>query len=290
MTRSLAVGLWFTLFCGPALAFAQDNVQARPQPGREVGTPTDVRRPEGEEEKAWTFEGDFSFYSAYLFRGYNNVDTGYIFQPELTVTRHVGINDQLSLDIYASAWSNIAEDTPKTSGPRHWNEFDGTFGVGFNFLEKWSLAVEYLYYMSPANDFDDVHEIGVILAYDHWLAPAIGYYREIDDRNGDEDTYLEVKLEPALPKITAIPLLEKLELSVPMVLGMSLDGYYLGADGHNAFFGYASIGLSASYPITDHWSVVGGVEYHHLFADNIEDLNSDSDYKVVGRIGVAFEY
>jgi len=71
---------------------------------------------------------------------------------------------------------------------------------------------------------------------------------------------------------------------------MSLDGYYLGSDGHNAFFGYAAIGLSASYPITDNWSLIGGVEYHYLFADNIEDLNSDSDYKVVGRIGVAFAY
>jgi hypothetical protein len=195
-------------------------------------------------------------------------------------------DDTFSLDVYASVWSNIAEDTPKTSGPRHWNEFDATLGVGFNFGD-WSIALEYLYYNSPANDFDDIHEVGVILAYDHWLAPSIGYYQEIDDRNGPQDTYLEFKLEPTLP---SIPWLEELEVTVPMVLGTSLDGYYLGPDGDNSFFGYAAIGLSASYPLNDNWSVVGGVEYHHLFADNIEDLNSDSHYKVVGRIGVAFEY
>ena len=275
MTRWLLAGIWLVFICGP---------------GREVGTSTDVREPqdtEVEEQKDWTFEGDFSFYSAYMFRGYNNVDTGYIFQPELVVTRHVTLNDQFSFDVYGSVWSNIAEDTPKTSGPTHWNEFDATAGVGFNFLDKWSLALEYLYYNSPANDFDDVHEIGVILAYEHWLAPSIGYYQEIDDRNGPQDTYLEFKLEPKLP---SCPRLEKLEVTVPMVLGTSLDGYYLGSDGHNAFFGYASVGLSASYALTDNWFVVGGVEYHHLFADNIEDINSDSDYKVVGRIGVAFEY
>ena len=79
-------------------------------------------------------------------------------------------------------------------------------------------------------------------------------------------------------------------MKASVFVGTSLDGYYLGPDGDNSFFGYASIGLSASYALTDNWFVVGGVEYHHLFADNIEDINSDSDYKVVGRIGVAFEY
>ena len=279
--------LWFValwLFCSSAAALAQDGSNVQPRQGREVGTQTDVKEPADEEEqKDWTFEGNVQYFTAYMFRGYNNVDTGYIFQPELTLTRHLAINENLSLDIYGSVWSNIAEDTPKTSGPRHWNEFDAVAGVSFN-LGQFSVGLEYLWYNAPANDFDDIHEIGVLLAYEHWLAPSVGLYREIDDRNGEQDTYLELKLEPTLPSLGPV------ELTLPMVLGTSLDGYYLSSDGENAFFGYAAIGLSAAYPLNDNWSVIGGVEYHHLFADNIEDLNSDSDYKVVGRIGVAFEY
>jgi hypothetical protein len=280
LTLALLLGL-------SPVTLAQTRDTLQPGPQREVGTQTEANKPEKEEpQKPWTFEGGIDWVSAYMFRGYNNVDTGYIFQPYLNVTRHFDLTDQFSLDLYGGVWANYAEHTPKTSGPKHFNEFDANLGVTLNY-DKWSVGLEYLYYNSPANDFDDVHEVGVLLSYEHWLSPSIGYYREIDDRNGNEDTYLEFKLEPSLP---SPPFLKKLELTLPMVLGTSLDGYYFGSDGHNSFFGYAAIGLSASYPIAEHWSLKGGVEYHHLFADNLQDINSDSDYKIVGRIGVAFEY
>src|SRR5687768_4346819 len=145
------------LFCASA-AMGQDPSNVQPRQGREVGSQTEVKEPADEEEaKDWTFEGNLQYFTAYMFRGYNNVDTGYIFQPELTLTRHLAINEKLSLDVYGSVWANYAEHTPKTSGPEHWNEFDAVAGVSFN-LGEFSVALEYLYYNSPANDFDDIHE------------------------------------------------------------------------------------------------------------------------------------
>ena len=282
MRHWMVVGV-LAFWAGGVGAQEGQNVQGGPQ--REVGTRTEVNEVarDEEEQKDWTFEGGVDVLTAYMFRGYNNVDTGYIVQPYLDVTRHFTLSEELSLDVYGGVWSNIAEDTPKTSGPEHWNEFDAIAGVSFGFA-GFSVGVEYLYYNSPANDFDDIHEMGLLVGYEHWLSPSISLYREVDDRNGEQDTYLEFKIEPSLPSWGDF------EFSVPAVLGTSLDGYYTGSDGHNAFFGYAAIGLNASYPVTDNWSIVGAVEYHHLFADNIEAINDGEDYKVVGKIGVAFAY
>lgn len=233
----------------------------------------------------WSFEARVDYVTAYMFRGYNNVDTGYIFQPSATVTHSTTVNDNFSFDVYGNVWASISEETPGNSGPHRWNELDLTGGVSFAF-GKWSLGLEYLYYNSPANDFDDVHEAGVALGYDHWLAPSIALYRELDDRNGDEDTYLQFSIEPELPSLGV----EKLSFTVPVVLGTSLDGFYQDSDGHNEFFGFASIGLSATFALTDYLSLEAGVDYYQLLADSVEEMNSGGDYKVVGRFGVAFTY
>jgi hypothetical protein len=146
--------------------------------------------------------------------------------------------------------------------------------------------MKYLLYVSPADDFDQVQELGLVVKYEHWLNPIVSLYKEIEDRAGTDDWYLELSIEPVLWKGFD----DKFELSVPVVLGTSLDGFYTDSDGGNAFFGYASAGLWAEYTFVEHWKVYAAVEYLHLFADSVEEANSGDDYKVVGRIGLAFDY
>ena len=289
----VTVGLLGALAGGTWAGEADPEKPQLGKAGTEGGSKTDPKQPAGEVEadephKPWAFDGGIDYVTAYMFRGYNIVDTGYIFQPYANVTRGFLLREDgsRSLDVYGGVWASISEETPGNSGPRRWNELDLTAGITYN-CGPFSIGLEYLYYNSPADDFDDVNEMAVLFGYEHWLSPTIGVYREIDDRGGEQDTYLEFTIEPTLPSCPAVP---KLELTVPIILGTSLDGFYTDSRGHNEFFGYVSVGLSASYPLTENWSLVGGVEYMQLLADSVEEANDGTDYKVVGRFGVAFAY
>jgi hypothetical protein len=115
--------------------------------------------------------------------------------------------------------------------------------------------------------------------------PHVGYYVETRDRNGAEDTYLEAGIEPRFG-VANTPW----TLAAPVLLGMSLDGAYTTAGGHNSPFGYVSGGLKASYKLDDHWSLNAAVTYIHLWADSAIRANDGSRHVVVGTAGVGFSF
>ena len=249
-----------------------------------------VEPPEQREEGPFSLEAKVEAKTAYFFRGYNVMDTGYIFQPEATLSLRAIEWREYSFTPYFGVWNNISEVKGHDSSIwAHWTEFDATGGV---VIERgdWSLDVQWNYYVSPSDFFDSAHELGATLGYGGEifgvkLQPHVAVFRELDDQSDDdENTYLEAGLEPEFA------LAEKLTLSLPLTLGMSLDGYYQGGDGHNAFFGYGSAGARPAYQLNENWSVYAGVEYVHLFADSAEAANSGDDGKVIGVVGVSFTY
>ena len=295
--RALVIAAVALTHCSPARPLYADDPEGLPSGGGDVGNvrakvepPAQAGPPGQAEPPGPSVETKVEARTAYFFRGYNLIDTGYIVQPEATLSLWPVRLDPYTLTPYVGVWNNLSE----AKGPdgriwSHWTEFDATGGMAVE-RGEWSLDLQWNYYLSPSDFFDSTQEVGATLAYDGGLAgvefrPHVGLFRELDDQaDGDENTYLEAGVEPEFP------LTKKLGLAVPVTLGMSLDGYYRQGGGDNAFFGYAGIGLRPSYSIDEHWSVYAGVEYLRLFADSTVAANGGDEDEVIGVVGVAFNY
>jgi hypothetical protein len=254
---------------------------------------------------ALTLTGGVDYTTAYFFRGYNQEDTGLILQPYATVTAALVSNDNFTLNGYVGIWNSFQENKTlaAATGPSTWYESDLFGGLDFVF-GKFTLGTVYTFYTYPNGAFNTIQEIGFKVAYDDTdfmkdklsfaLKPYAAVYFETKDGNGSEDTYLELGIGPSfgVGKVGSAPV----TLSVPVVLGMSLDDYYLDADGDNELFGYGSIGLFASIPLGETgkfgtWTLTGGVQYIQLFAESAEAVNDGGkDNEFLGKVGVSFAY
>ena len=253
-----------------------------------------------------TLTGGVDYTTAYFFRGYNQEDTGLILQPYATITAALVSNDNFTLNGYVGIWNSFHEKKTlaAATGPDTWYESDLFGGLDFVF-GKITLGTVYTFYTYPNGAFNTIQEIGFKVAYDDTdfmkdrglsfaLKPYAAVYLETSDGNGTEDTYLELGIGPsfAVGSIGGAPI----TLSVPLVLGMSLDDYYLDDTGDNELLGYGSIGLFASLPLGEPgkfgaWTLTGGVQYIQLFADSAENLNDGgTDYEFLGKVGVSVAY
>ncbi|HWP39536.1 MAG TPA: hypothetical protein VNL70_01330, partial [Tepidisphaeraceae bacterium] len=206
-------------------------------------------------------------------------------QPELTITYTTDLGG-LELAPYVGVWANLT-DAPADGQPQWLNELDLYAGVDVALPHDFSLGFIYTLYNSPADVFDDIHEIGLTLSHSDFLNPAIGIYFEIDNRDtGRENTYLELSLTPGFD----MPGLERLRLDFPLVLGLTPDEYYTDQDGDGEVFGYASASVTATYALSDNWSLFAGVDYVQLLADSAKESNDGDSYQLVGRAGVSFSY
>jgi hypothetical protein len=255
---------------------------------------------------ALTLTGGVDWTTAYFFRGYNQEDTGAIFQPYATVTAALVSNDNFTLNGYVGTWNSYHSKKTLSSGSGNsgWYESDVFGGLDFVF-GKITLGTVYTFYTYPNGAFHTIQEIGFKVAYDDTdfmknngidfaLKPYAAVYFETDDANGSEDSYLEFGIAPTLGlgSIGGNPL----TLSVPVVLGCSIDDYYLDSGGDNEFFGYASIGGFVSIPIGapskyGTWTLTGGIQYIYLMADSAEVANDGGEnYELLGKVGVSFAY
>lgn len=286
----------------PSLALAQDMSPAQ-DPAPNTG--------------AIHFGADLNFATSYFFRGYNQEDTGLIFQPNIygygELLPDADANSTInSLRLKLGAWNSFhsEHDVAEGTGDEIWYESDlyailtATFGQGFY------ASLGYTAYTFPGNAFDTTHEVGLSVGYDDtevWanmgheafaLHPEIGLYKEVSDGNGTEDAYGEIKLTPGLIiDREMIPGFGKAAVTFPIVLGLSVDRYYLDSDGDNEFFGYIQGGVAVSLPITGiparygAWNLVGGVNYIQMLADSVELANDGGEeYELQGIIGVSMTY
>jgi hypothetical protein len=265
-----------------------------------------VAQDEGANTGAFHFGADLNLTTSYFFRGYNQEDTGLIFQPNVYTTFNAVDADDVNVDLKLGSWNSLHSE--KTASDDIWYESDlyaiatvGAFGFNFN--------VGYTFYTYPGDAFETVQELGLSTSFndtDFWndagfegftLAPTVGWYFEVDDGNGEEDQYIELGLYPSYQlDIEEVPVFGKAKVTVPLILGMSPDGYYLDSEGHNEFFGYWSAGVTLGVPLDlpskyGVWTANVGANYIGLLADSAQLANDGGeDYELQGFIGISMSY
>lgn len=236
------------------------------------------------ETSGLSLEAQVTVPTSYVFRGYVIEDDHFIVQPEVTATYETQVGD-LSIAPYFTAWANLT-DLSAPGDPEWFNELDLTLGTDIDLTHGFSLGLIYNYYNSPANFFDDVHEVGITLSHDCMINPSIGLFREIHNESNDENTYIELSLTPGFD----VPQIKNLHIDFPLVLGLTPDDYYTDSDGDSSLFGYASASVDATYVICEQWALFAGVDYIQMLSDSTEESNDGDEYKIVGRVGVKYSH
>ncbi|MEM1109934.1 MAG: hypothetical protein AAGH99_14715 [Planctomycetota bacterium] len=245
----------------------------------------------------WAAGGDFV--SQYYFRGFEQEDTGLIFQPFVEVSGPLGDS---GIDFTLGTWQSIhSEGTGAVDGgPSNWYESDLYAGLAYAINDEIGVSATFTGFYSPNNAFADIEEIAFGLDYDDsailgdWaVSPYALFAFETRDAGGSEDIYLELGGELGAPFIESESL--PVELSFPFALGLSIDDFYTDEDGDNEFFGFLLIGAAAGMPLdfipSDYgtWSASAGLDI--LFLNDDAGLNdSSSDVTIIGKVGFSVEY
>jgi hypothetical protein len=241
------------------------------------------------------------YVTTYYFRGYeqSNTDTGGSFQPGASFS--IDVTEDVSATI--GTWGAFEFDPPAGSqNPSSWYEqdvygsLDATFG-------DFSAGVGLTYYTYPSNAANiDITELNLSIGYDDSevlgdfaFAPYVAVAYEIHNSTAaDENAYLEIGGEFGIP--TEGTAIEAWSWSVPFAIGMSLDDYYADGTGDEEFFGYASVGLAGSIPMSEligtdeyfgAWDLSVGITLLILNDDVQLTDNSTDDFAVYGSIGLS---
>ena len=251
---------------------------------------------------AFTLSGGVDWTCAYFFRGYNQEDSGLILQPFATLSTPIIEDDDFTLNAYVGIWNSFhsKKSFQGDGGPSTWYESDLFGGLDF-VMGKWTIGTLYTFYTYPNGSFQTIQEWGFKVAYDDTeymedkigfaLKPYAGIYFETKDGNGSEDTYLELGVTPSWALGES-----GVTLSVPVVLGLSVDDYYLDDDGDDELLGYSSVGLFASLPLEGiparygAWSLTGGIQWLQLYADSAQNANGGDESEFIAKVGLGFSY
>lgn len=254
---------------------------------------------------ALTFGLDTAITTAYFFRGANQEDGGAIIQPNLYASFGVADTDDVDVSLKVGTWNSF--HSQQTFSTNVWYESDLYALATVTLSNGFSFNVGYTAYFYPGGAFNTIQELGVSTVYDYSkLLPEslkglsgnveLGVYQEVDDGNGSEDTYAEIIVRPAYTVDAEIPGLGTPTITFPVKLGLSLNDYFLDDEGDNALLGYLSVSAIGSVPLSSvpakygTWTLYGGVEYLHLFADSLDLANNDEDNQFIGTVGLNIAY
>jgi len=188
--------------------------------------------------------------SRYTFRGYELDARGAVFQPSVAVdyalvSRTSGPVKGLTAG--ATAWSSLHANTRAYPGDLGWFEVDLGLFVSAALSNGWTTDLVYTSYLAPDGAFDEVHELGLALQVGELdvggaltVAPRVLVAQELHHRAGNEDTYLELGSDIALPVTQFV------RWTMPLTLGMSLNDFYEDESGNNQWFGFFGSGLEAA--------------------------------------------
>jgi hypothetical protein len=249
----------------------------------------------------------------YYFRGIKQETAGYIVQPYGDVTFKLwdGVPTFGNLALTIGLWNSLHGGPTGIDGPnadpRVWYEADFYTKVGWTMFEDVSAAIVYTAYMSPNDFFDTVQELAVGLGFNDGkytgkllegfaLNPSILVAFEVKnqaDAGADKGVYLQAGLTPSYTfnPGSAYPI----TLSVPLLVGLSLDDYYEFGTGDDSTFGYFQGGVGLSVPLAfipssfGTWQLKTGVNVLRL-GDNLRDVNSRDRTEIIGTVGIAFTY
>jgi len=263
---------------------------------------------EAEEEETSRISGivQVDFTNAYFFRGIMQERDGFIGQPWGELYFNLFAADEgliRDVTIGGGVWNSwqsektLREHSP---GPLYETDWYPLFSVGFE--NDITFTLIYYFYSSPNGAFDTVEELNLKLEWDdsevlgRWaLAPWVNLAIEthLTSFGPDKGEGVQLGIEPTLWELDddAYPL----SFTIPAELGLAIDDYYEEDDGSENAFGYASVGLLASLPITaipesfGAWTVSAGGKIFYL-SETLQDVNrGDHVYPVVtASLGVEF--
>ncbi len=236
--------------------------------------------------KIYTVTTGLDFASAYLFRGILQESGGAIGQPYADIA--VALKHGITADF--GTWNSIHS----TADVGNWYESDYFGSVTFT-AGKFKPGLLYTSYTSPADRFSTVQELAGTLAVDDSkspfpLSPKVVLAFELGDGEADggenKGTYLELGIKPA------VKLAPRATLYIPVKTGLSVNHYYEGPSGDNAF-GYFDLGGQLSVPLAS--GKGGALEAHGgldlmWLGDNMKLLNNGDNFKPVFLIGMTFTY
>ncbi|MEM9346196.1 MAG: hypothetical protein AAGB26_06230 [Planctomycetota bacterium] len=256
-------------------------------------------------------EVTLDYVTNYFFRGFEQVDAdqGIVLQPGASFT--IDVVEDVTATV--GTWGSIHTDAPSsTANPSSWYEQD-IYGSIDATMGAFSAGVGFTYYTFPSSAVNgDITELNLSLGFDDSdllgdfaFAPYVAVAIELQNNVGDENIYLELGGEFSLP--TEGTAIEAWTWSVPFAFGLSIDTYYVDASGAEEFFGYASVGLVGSIPMSEligtdefvgAWDLSVGVTFLFLnsdvaglfptstgLVDNADD-NSDN-FQVYATVGIS---
>jgi hypothetical protein len=158
--------------------------------------------------------------------------------------------------------------------------------------------------MSPNDFFPTTQELALGLGFNDSkllgpfaLNPSLLLAFEVKgqaDAGDHKGIYLQLGLAPSYTfnAESKYPL----TLSIPLILGLSLDDYYEFGTGSDSTFGYFQGGVGLAVPLAflpasfGSWQIKTGVNVLHLNG-NLRDVNKGRDStEIIGTVGIAFTY
>ena len=250
------------------------------------------------------------FPTDYYFRGIVQETSDYIIQPygDLTFKLWDGVPAFGSLALTIGTWNSLHGGPTGVEGPntdpKMWYESDFYTKVGWTMFEDLSAGVIYTAYMSPNDFFTTTQELALSLGFNDSkllgpfaLNPSLLLAFEVKgqaDAGDDKGVYLQLGLAPSYTFNAGSQY--PVTLSVPLLVGLSLDDYYEFGTGEDSTFGYFQGGVGLSMPLAfipaslGSWQIKAGVNVLHLNG-NVRDVNQDRDRtEIIGTVGLAFTY
>ncbi|MBM4015450.1 MAG: hypothetical protein FJ293_10870 [Planctomycetes bacterium] len=249
----------------------------------------------------------------YFFRGLIQEDQGLIFQPEIALSAPLWEGDGWlrTLDLTTYTWNSLHSGPTGTGGtgnnsPSAWYESDWAAGLSLGLRCGTTLDLTWVEYTSPNGLFSTASELNLELDFSGtealgvvaYLAPSLTLAFEVDGQSDqstapggtDEGIFLGIGFAPEFDggKLGELPI----TWSVPLNYGFSLDSYYEDAGGSDDTYGYADVGLFASFPLASRfgeWNCSVGTQLVFLNG-NQEDLNHGAGVEWTGTLALSIGF
>lgn len=278
-----------------------------------LAMPTVADEHEGIHLPGASAEITMDYVSQYIFRGVEQPDSDNIgaFHPGASMTLPVVETDEMVLSGTIGTWLAIIPDTgppTTTDNPSSWYEADIYASLDAE-IGDFTATVGLTYYTYPSAAANgDITELNLKLEYDdsdllgdYSFTPYVELAIELQNNSAsvpaDERTYLGLggAFEVDMNEIYDAPIV----WTVPINFGLSLDDYYTDAAGAEEFFGYASIGLMGTIPMSEligteeyvgAWDLTAGFTVYFLNSQvaMTDDTNNTSDnMQFVASVGLS---
>jgi hypothetical protein len=247
---------------------------------------------------------NLDFTNAYFYHGIRQQDQGLIVQPAAKLTVNLFEQDDLKIDALLGTWNSFGPNggTQTSDLVRYWYESDLIGGFVIT-KDKLSLTTTYTFLTSPSDAYETVQELDFTVAFDDsdalgkWaLHPYVLLGIETnadasDGGNSDPGTYLELGIAPGCSFDAGKT---PVSITFPASVGLSLHDYYQNASGDDDTFGFAQVGVKASFPLPfgdryGKWTLNAGVSAMFL-GDHTTEFNGGQSEQVIGTIGLQLNF